>query len=123
MVLLAAMATTLLTVSRYPPLPPKQTAYQQSVTTASAATAAVASAAALPRTLAALDASEFRSALRSCCPGVASLSAAQLLQRLHDEVQLAEVSSVQNLCSLLRSRFALSSPFLCCLHFFTCRCM
>lgn len=76
----------------YPPLPPKQTAYQRSVTAASAARAAKASAAALPATLAALDAPAFRSALRSCCPSVAALPAVQLLQQLHDEVQLAEVT-------------------------------
>jgi hypothetical protein len=76
----------------YPPLPPKQTAYQRSVTAASAAVAARASSAATAAVLAALDRPTLRTALRSCCADVASLPAAQLLQRLHDEVQLAEVT-------------------------------
>ena len=80
------------TGDRYPPLPPKQSAYQQHVTAASAATAAIASREAVPAVLAALDQPGFRTMLRGCCPELAGLPAAALLQRLHDEVGLAEVT-------------------------------
>ena len=71
--------------------PPRQTALQARKMAQWRARAEALSDAAADDLLASLDRPSVRRALAGCCPGVAALPAAQLLQRLVEELEAAEL--------------------------------
>lgn len=69
------------------------TEWQQQVFNEVAKSAAVQSKAAEPELLALFDSEEFRANLSACCPSFAKMSAAELMDRLSKQFQVAEVAS------------------------------
>ena len=72
---------------------PELTAWQQRVFNEVTARAAELSEAAEPRILAIFDSQEFRAKLASCCPSLVELPARALLEKLSEQLQVAEVVS------------------------------
>jgi len=69
------------------------TEWQQRVFNEVAKSAAVQSKAAEPELLALFDSEEFRANLSTCCPSFAQLSAKEIMDRLSEQFQVAEVAS------------------------------
>ena len=74
-----------------PPTPQPLSPYQQQYMEGVRARAKAASQAATPAVLAALDDAELRAALRTCCPGIATLSAAELLDWYERAIGVSEL--------------------------------